>query len=69
MSFGIQILTLYHQLVPHPELKSSQLQKKEREFLPCNGINGVLEALGCRFDPWPRTVVKDPMLLQLQLRS
>ena len=33
-----------------------------------DGIGGILEALGYRFDPWPGTVDKDPVLPQLRLR-
>ena len=50
----------------------SSLRNSSPEFpLWCNGIGSV--APGCRFNPWPGTVVKDPALLQhsrkLQLGS
>lgn len=41
--------------LPEAELFSRLLIKVNAgEFLLwCNGIGGISEALGCRFDPWP----------------
>ena len=43
----------------------SGLRTQLVEFLLwCKRIGSVLEVLGCRFNPWPGTVVKDLALLQ-----
>ena len=45
----------------------SELHTALRLELPCwpNRIGNILEALGCRFNPWPAQWVKDPALLLL----